>query len=64
MELAEFVDGYMSRSGLSPYSLDGDRVTHITASGYRFERIATKCDCDEDVCEGWAMISPPCAPAM
>ena len=58
MDRAEFIEGYMSRSGLLPYSVDGKRVTHVTASGYRFERIVSKCDCDEQECKGWAMLHP------
>lgn len=49
----EFIDGYMTRSGIDPNLRlpDGYDVP-----GY-IPRIALPCACGEEQCEGWAMIA-------
>jgi hypothetical protein len=52
MTLDEFIDGYMKRSNLKPeYRLvDGFQIP--TCQPTR----ALPCYCDEELCEGWAMV--------
>jgi hypothetical protein len=54
MTREDFVRTYMSRSGMSDYRLDGERVIH--AGGW--VQLALPCSCGEDGCEGWAMVPP------
>lgn len=56
MDRSEFVEGYMTRSGLLPYSLDGERVVFVMESGGEWVQLALPCNCDEEGCGGWAMI--------
>lgn len=56
MDRAEFVEGYMTRSGLLPYTLDGEIVTYLMDDGEAWIQHALECHCAEDGCEGWAMI--------
>ncbi len=53
MQRGEFIEDYMLRSDLSPScrTEDGIRV------GQR-RLIALPCTCGEDLCSGWAMVSP------
>lgn len=55
MTREEFVEGYMSRSELLPYTLDGELVTY-SQGDYRWVQHALECRCEEAECEGWAMI--------
>ena len=55
MDRAEFVEGYMSRSGLLPYTLEGEIVSYPMDNGECWVLHALECHCDEDGCEGWAM---------
>lgn len=48
----EFIDGYLSRSGLQQYRTpDGYLIPGVP------ERIALPCECGEDCCEGWQMVN-------
>lgn len=48
----EFIAQYCSRSGLQQYqNEDGYRVDGCEPE------IAVTCDCDEDLCQGWQMMS-------
>lgn len=48
----EFIDGYLQRSKLNDAVRTEDGFT-----GPGYKRVALPCDCGEDYCEGWAMIS-------
>ncbi len=52
MTREEFVAGYMERSGVTDWRIDGEVVTFAG----RFKRLAIPCECGEDGCEGWAMV--------
>lgn len=52
MTREEFVHGYCTRSGFPDYKLDGERVL----LGDDWEMLALPCRCEEEGCEGWAMI--------
>lgn len=54
---AEFVKGYMTRSGMIDYTLEGDEVKYIYPDGSVFKNYALECKCDDEECTGWAMIS-------
>ena len=56
MTREEFVEGYMTRSDMLPYTLEGEVVTYTASDGYALVRHALECHCEEDGCEGWAMI--------
>jgi hypothetical protein len=54
MTREEFVRGYMERSGITDYRLDGERVYEDD----EYYMLALPCKCGEDECQGWAMIPP------
>jgi hypothetical protein len=50
MTREQFIEGYVARSGIAE---------HRTADGYSMcgrETFALPCQCDEEGCEGWAMV--------
>lgn len=52
MSREEFIAGYCDRSGIAP--------ERRTATGFRIgerERVAVPCACEEEGCEGWAMVA-------
>jgi hypothetical protein len=51
----EFIQNYMSRSKISDYRVDGERV--YWGGRDRFT-LALPCRCGEEGCEGWAMVPP------
>lgn len=52
----EFIDGYLERSGYTKYrTADGFQV------GNTQPWLALECYCDEETCEGWAMVPQDCA---
>ena len=51
MTREEFVAGYMGRSGITDYRIDGETVWMGDWPQYALE-----CDCEEEGCDGWAMI--------
>lgn len=53
----EFVDHYMTRSALTPYTLEGERVSYTFSDGTPMVQYALECRCEYDDCEGWAMVS-------
>lgn len=54
---AEFVKGYMTRSGMIEYTLEGDEVKYIYPDGSVFKNYALECKCGEEGCDGWAMVT-------
>lgn len=56
MTREEFVEGYMTRSDLLPYSLEGEVVTFAMEDGGPWVQHALECRCEEPTCEGWAMV--------
>jgi hypothetical protein len=54
MTREEFVQGYMARSKMTGWRLEGDLV-HISEN---WKMYALPCRCGEDGCEGWAMVTP------
>lgn len=53
MTREEFVDGYMARSGVKDWQLEGE-IVHFAGA----ERYVLPCRCDDEMCEGWAMVPP------
>ena len=51
MTREEFVAGYMARSEIADWKLDGDLVTFAGCQNY-----ALPCRCGEKGCAGWAMV--------
>lgn len=49
----EFIDGYMKRSGIPSACRTPDGYAIYQHPG----RIALRCDCGEQKCMGWAMVS-------
>lgn len=52
---SSFVEGYMTRSRLTPYTLNGNIVSWAADSGETFYWSADPCKCGDESCEGWAM---------
>lgn len=47
----EFITGYLERSGLTEF-----RTANGWANG-RVECIAVVCECEDELCDGWRMLS-------
>ena len=53
----EFVKDYMTNSEMTPYKVDGDKVIFECEDNIVFVNYALPCNCGEEGCQGWAMIS-------